>query len=90
MTEAEVAAFLARASEMAAELEALNAKIRAFSDCVPVSPLEALIFAGEEEPDLATTFRSTSECVLSDRLEPALVALKTMAAFKPPTQETKK
>ena len=90
MTEAEAAAFLERAAEMAAELEAFTAKLRDFHDSVPVSPLEALIFAGEEEPDLATTLRSTSECVLSDQLEPAVVALKTMADYRPPTQEKKK
>jgi hypothetical protein len=89
MTEAEAAAFLARTSEMAAELEALNTKLRDFHDSVPVSPLEALIFAGEEDMDFATTLRSTSECLLVDRLEPALAELKTMAVYKPPTEEKK-
>jgi len=90
MTEAEAAAFLARASEIEAEFEAFTTKLRDFHDSVPVSPLEALIFAGEEDSDVATTLRSTTECVLADHLEPAWLALKTMAAYQPPTRETKK
>lgn len=87
MTEAEAAAFQSRASEMADEIEAVAARLRAFLDSLPASPLEALIFAGEEEPDVTTTLRSTGECVLADRLEPAFAELRKAASYKPPTQE---
>ena len=89
MTDTEVAAFQDRASEIAGELEALAAKLRDFHDGIPVSPSEAVMLLGEEDMDVATALRSTTECVLVDRLEPAIVELKKWAAYKPPTKEKK-
>jgi hypothetical protein len=89
MTEAEAAAAQARAWEIAAELETLAAKLRDFHDGIPVSPSEAVMLLGEEDMDVATALRSTTECVLVDRLEPAIVELKKWAAYRPPIKEKK-
>ncbi|HEV7503850.1 MAG TPA: hypothetical protein VGS07_02960 [Thermoanaerobaculia bacterium] len=89
MTEAEDAALEARALELAAEVEALAAKLRDFHDGIPVSPSEAVMLLGEEDMDFATALRSTIECVLADRLEPTAVELKKWAAYRPPAREKK-
>jgi len=86
MTDDEVAAAQARALELAAEVEALAAKVRDFHDSIPVSPQEAVMLLGEEDMDVATALRSTTECVLVDRLQPAAVELKKWAAYKPPAK----
>ena len=89
MTENDAAAFQKRALELAAEVEALAAKLRGFLDGIPVSPLEAVMLLGEEDMDVATALRSMIECVLVDRLQPAAVELKKWAGYKSPTKETK-
>jgi len=89
MSETEDAAMQARASELAAETEALAAKLRDFHDSIPVSPQEAVMLLGEEDMDVATALRSTTECVLADRLKPAAVELRKWAAYKPPSKEKK-
>lgn len=76
----QAAAADARGLEIAGELEALIAKLRDFHDGIPVSPSEALMLLGEEDMDAATTWRSTLECILADRLEPALVELRRSAS----------
>jgi len=86
MTEDEAAAAEARALEFAAELEALMAKLRDFHHGIPVSPSEAVMLLGEEDMDVGTTWRSTIECLLADRLEPALGELRKLAAYKPPAK----
>lgn len=86
MTEAEDAALQARAMELAVEVETLAAKIRDFHDSIPISPQEAVMLLGEEDVDVATALRSTTECVLVDRLEPAAVELKKWAAYRPPNK----
>ncbi|HEV7784757.1 MAG TPA: hypothetical protein VGQ28_05420 [Thermoanaerobaculia bacterium] len=89
MTETEAAALKAQALELAAEVEALVAKLRDFHDGIPVSPQEAVMLLNEEDMDFATALRSTIECVLADRLEPAAVELRKWAAYKPPAKERK-
>ncbi|MFY9825672.1 MAG: hypothetical protein WAM82_30135 [Thermoanaerobaculia bacterium] len=84
MTDAEAAEFRERASELAAELEALIAKLRDLHDDIPVSPREDVMLLGEEDMDVATALRSMSDCVLADRLKPALAELRKGAAYKPP------
>lgn len=42
---------------------------------------------GEAEPDVATEVRSVIECVLADRIEPAIQALAGAAAYKPRGKE---
>jgi hypothetical protein len=73
--------------EIADQFENLNNLLRAVHDSFPASPLEAVILAGEADPDVATALRSTIECVLADQLEPALRELRTWAAYKPPGEE---
>lgn len=82
MTETEAAAAEARALELAAEVEALSAKLRDFHGSIPVSPQEAVMLLGEEDMDFATALRSTIECLLADRLEPAVVELKKMGGLQ--------
>jgi len=84
MTEAEAAAMQARVLEVAAGLEALIRKLQDVHDGIPVSPLEAVMLLGEEDMDVATALRSMIECVLADRLEPALRELRQGAAYKKP------
>jgi hypothetical protein len=86
MTETEVAARRARVDEFAAELEAFTAKLQAFHDGIPISPQEALMHLGEEEMDFATSLRSTIECLLADRLNPALIELRKEAAAVEPSR----
>ena len=89
MTETEVAAAQARALELAAEVEALAAKVRDFHDSIPVSPQEAVMLLDEEDMDVATALRSETECLLVDRLEPVAVELRKLAAYRPPSKERK-
>jgi hypothetical protein len=89
MIEAEDDAAQARVFEIAAEFEALAAKLREVHDGIPVSPLEAVMLLGEEDMDVATALRSMTECVLADHLEPALVELRKWAAYKPTRRERK-
>ena len=86
MTETEVDARQARVVEFAAELEAFMAKLQDFHDGIPVSALEALMLAGEEEMDFATSLRSTIQCLLADRLNPALGELRKEAAAVAPSK----
>jgi len=89
MSETEDAAIQARAQELAAEVEALAAKLRDFHDNIPVSPQEAVMLLDEEDMDFATALRSTIECLLADRLEPVAVELKKWAAYRPPAKVKK-
>jgi hypothetical protein len=89
MTETEVAALRARAMEFTAEVEALAARLRDFHDGIPVSPQEAVMLLGEEDMDFATALRSTIECLLADRLQPAAVEMKKWAAYRPPARVRK-
>jgi len=50
---------------------------------VPVSPREEVMLLGEAEPDVATEVRSAIECVLADRIEPAIRILAEAAAYRP-------
>ncbi|MBW8874943.1 MAG: hypothetical protein JF614_08260 [Acidobacteria bacterium] len=84
MTEAEAAAMQARVLEIAAGFEALIRRLQDVHDAVPISPLEPVMLLGEEDMDIATTLRSMIECVLADRLEPALRELRQGSAYKKP------
>ena len=89
MTEAEDVAAQARAQEITAELEALVTKLQELHDGIPVTPLEPVMLVGEADMDFATALRSTIECLLADRLKPALVELRKWAAYRPPGKERK-
>lgn len=55
---------------------------RIYAD-VPASPREEVMLLGEAEPDVATEVRSAIECVLADRIEPAIQVLAEAAAYRP-------
>jgi len=82
VTEAE-AAGQARLLEIAAEIEAISGRLLSVHDSFQVSPREAAMLLGEEDLDVSTALRSVIECVLADRLEPALQELRKWALFKP-------
>jgi hypothetical protein len=77
-TDSEAAA-QAQLQEIAAELEAAQARLRAVHASLPVSPLEPVMLVGEEELDAATEMRSVIECVLNDSLGPAIRDLQAVA-----------
>ena len=65
-----------------AELRDINARLKADVErlkavhaALPVSPQEEAMLEGELEADFATEARAIIECVISDRLEPAIGAL---------------
>jgi hypothetical protein len=82
MTDAEAAGQML-VSEIADELESLNNLLQAAHDSFPASPLEAIMWVGEADMDVATALRTMIECVLADRLEPALRELRKWAAYRP-------
>jgi len=73
----------AQVHEAAAEIDVLIRRLRDVVDGLPVSSLQAVMFLGEEDMDVATMLRSTIDCVLVDRLEPAVVELRKAAAYQP-------
>lgn len=69
-----------------AELRASQARLRAEIETLktlhaslPVSPQEEAMLEGEVETDFSTEARAVIECVISDRLEPAIGALAEVA-----------
>lgn len=66
-----------------AKMEATRDLLSRIYAGVPVSPREEVMLLGEAEPDVATEVRSAIECVLADRIEPAIRILSEAAAYKP-------
>lgn len=66
-----------------AKMEKIRDLLRRIHADVPVSPREEVMLLGEAEPDVATEVRSVIECVLADRVEPAIEALAGAAAYRP-------
>jgi hypothetical protein len=83
MTEAEAAA-QAELRSMVLELEALRSRLAEMHDKLPVPPEETAMLLGEKEMDVATEVRSVIECVLNDRIEPAIRDLAAAASYRPP------
>ena len=61
--------------DIKASLRADVEKLKALHAALPVSPQEEAMLEGELEADFATETRAIIECVISDRLEPAIRAL---------------
>jgi hypothetical protein len=61
--------------DIKARLRADVEKLKALHTALPVSPQEEAMLEGELETDFATETRAIIECVISDRLEPAIGAL---------------
>ena len=58
-----------------------STELSAIRSSLPASEREDVMYAGEEEWDFPTEARSVIECVLSDRLGPAIRDLKDAAAY---------
>lgn len=58
-------------------------RLRQIHSGLPVSPREEAMLLGEADPDVATELRSAIECVIPDRLEPAIQTLREAAAYRP-------
>jgi len=73
--------------EVTADLEIKVERLKAVHATLPVSPQEEAMLEGEMEADFATEARAIIECVIPDRLEPAIQALREVAG---PRRKTKK
>jgi hypothetical protein len=78
--EAEAQAELRRVVE---ELKGIRGRLREIAGGLPVSPGEALMLVGEEDPDVATEVRSIIECVLADQIGPAVRDLGAAIEYRP-------
>ena len=65
-------------------------RLKALHATLPVSPQEEAMLEGEMEADFATTTRAIIECVIPDRLEPAIQALHEAAAVRRKGARTKR
>lgn len=54
---------------------------------LPVSSREEVMLLGEADPDVATEVRSAIECVIPDRLAPAIRTLREAADYHPKEKE---
>ncbi|HEV8581375.1 MAG TPA: hypothetical protein VGX68_20100 [Thermoanaerobaculia bacterium] len=81
MTDLEAAA-QAELRAMVVELEALRSRLSRLHDRLPVPADETAMLLGEKEMDVSTEVRSVIECVLSDRIEPALRDLAAAASYR--------
>ena len=79
MSDAETTA-RAQLGAIAATLEAVQFQLLGVHSTLPVSPLEALMLAGEHELDAATEMRSCIECVLNDHLGLAIREIRKLAS----------
>lgn len=57
-------------------------RLRRIHESLPASLQEEEMLEGRVEPDFATETRAVIECVIPDRLEPAIQALREVAAKK--------
>jgi hypothetical protein len=75
----------AKLEAIAADLDALVSRVEAAHASVPVSLHAAFLLASREDmgevKDLSTIARSTLECILDDRLRPAIRELRALATF---------
>jgi hypothetical protein len=74
---------------LASQLEEWDGRLEAVYAGLPISPLEAVILAGEAEMDVLTELRSVIECIRNDRIRPAILALQAAAHFRPRTKVLK-
>ncbi len=69
--------------EIAAGWERDVDRLRKVHASLPVSPREEAMLLGEVEADVSTEVRSAIECVIPDRLEPAIRTLREAATYHP-------
>ena len=77
----------AELSGMADRWEQDMNRLRKIHAGLPVSPREEAMLLGEADPDVATELRSAIECVIPDRLEPAIRTLREAADYRPSEKE---
>jgi hypothetical protein len=65
----------AELQDVTARLKEDMERLQALHTALPVSPQEEAMLEGEVKADFATEARAVIECVISDRLEPAIGAL---------------
>jgi hypothetical protein len=65
------------------ELEAFRSRLLEIHARLPVPPQETAMLEGEAEMDVSTEVRSVIECVLADRIEPAIQDLAAAASYRP-------
>ena len=78
----------AELSDVKASLRAGVERLKALHATLPVSPQEEAMLEGEMEADFATEARAIIECVISDRLEPAIEALAEVTEVTEVTEAT--
>jgi hypothetical protein len=64
------------------ELKGIRGRLREIAAGLPRSLDEALMYAGEEDPDVATEVRSIIECVLADQIGPAVRDLGAAVEYR--------
>ena len=84
MTEhSEEAAAKAELRSIVEDLEGIRGRLVDLHARLPAPPNEAAMPAGEEELDAGSEARSVIECVLSDRIEPAILDLAAAVSYQP-------
>lgn len=58
-------------------------RLREIHAGLPVSAREEAMLLGEADADVSTEVRAAIECVIPDRLEPAIRTLREAAAYHP-------
>jgi hypothetical protein len=69
--------------EAALQLESLCVRLLEIHESLPASPEEDLMLVGEKTLDVSLHVRTTVECVLHDRLRPAIEDLRKAAEYQP-------
>lgn len=68
--------------EIAAGWELDVERLRRIHASLPVPAREEVMLLGEADPDISTEVRRAIECVIPDRLEPAIRALREAATYR--------
>jgi hypothetical protein len=68
---------------LARAYETLNETLRHLAARLPVSPQEEEMLLGQQEPDVSTEIRRVVDCLLEDRLVPAVEEIKELAEYRP-------
>lgn len=71
---------------LARTYESLNQTLRQLAARLPVSPQEDEMLLGQQEPDVSTEIRRVVECLLEDRLVPAVEEIRKLAGYRPDQQ----
>ena len=58
-------------------------RLREIHAGLPVSAREEVMLLGEADADVSTEVRAAIECVIPDRLEPAIQTLREAASYRP-------